>query len=284
MQSLPNTRNFSGEKANPRRFQSQDMDDSPNAEEVSELLDRFGFTDYEATCLVAVLRQPGATAAEIADASTLPRSRVYDVADDLADRGYLEVQEGDPKRYRALPADDLVATLRSRYDETIDELSEALADVERIDEEPDARAAVWSFTGEDAALARSWEIIEEAEDSIWMLVRSELLSEECIEVLSAAADRGVDLTLATDAEDFQVWLADEVPGASVTAVPDRLAYRQDETEIVRLQVCDDDAVMTVTACQSSPAQPRDYRGCLATGERCGFVQTHRQLLGLTAED
>lgn len=261
------------------------MEEGPGpTDRVSDLLRRFGFTEYQATCLVAVLQHPGATAAEIADASPLPRSRVYDVADDLADRGYLEVQEGDPKQYRALPADELVATLRSRYDETIDELSEVLEDLEQVEREPDARAAVWSFTGEQAALARSWDLIEDADESVWMLVRSDLLSEDCIDRLADAADRGVDLTLATNAEDFQSWLVDAVPGASVTPVPDGIGRQQGETQIVRLQLCDDESVLTVTACQATPAQPTDYRGCLATGEECGFVVSHRQLLGLGTAD
>jgi len=247
---------------------------------VADLLTQFGFTDYESNCLLAVLQHPGATATEIAEASTLPRSRVYDVADDLAERGYLAVQDGDPKQYRALPAEELVATLRARYDETFEELSETIEDLEPVDEEPGARARVWSFTGEEAALARSWDVIEAAEDSIWMLVRSELLSEDCIDVLADAADRGVDLTLATDANTFRAWLQEAVPEAELVPVPDGLEAESGERRLVRLQVCDDDAAMTVTACQPTPARSTEYQGCLATGADCGFVRTHRHLLGL----
>lgn len=247
---------------------------------VADLLTQFGFTEYEANCLVAVLQRPGATATEIAEASPLPRSRVYDVADDLAERGLLAVKDGDPKQYRALPAAELVGTLRSRYEETIDDLGEAVEDVERAEATPDARASVWSFTGERAALSRSWDLIEDATDELWMLVRAELLSEDCIDVLADAADRGVDLTLATNAEDFQRWLAEAVPGATITGVPEGLDIPQGDSQLVRLLVRDADAVMTVTARQATPAQPTDYQGCLATGPGCGFVQTHRQLLGL----
>ena len=48
------------------------------------------------------------------------KARVYDVADTLAERGLLEVEEGEPKRYRAISRDEIRASLADQYEQTLD--------------------------------------------------------------------------------------------------------------------------------------------------------------------
>lgn len=259
------------------------MDESlPADHRARELLATLGFTDYEAACLVAVMQHPGASAAEIARHSSLPRSRVYDVADRLAAEGYLEVREGDPKEYRPIAGAEIQAMLRDRYETAVDDLGDALSAVDELDATADGSCSVWSFTGRRASLSRSWELVESAEEWAWLLARPDLLSEDCVDVLQRATDRGVDLTLALDDDELRDWLAESVPGATLVDPPDPFGPASGGPALARVLVTDQDAALTVTRTQETPASSPQFVGCLGTGEECGFVRTHRLLLGLDA--
>jgi sugar-specific transcriptional regulator TrmB len=59
-----------------------------------------GLSNYEARVFVALQKLGGGTAQEVSQLSEVPRSQVYGAADDLADRGLVEVIEAAPKAYR----------------------------------------------------------------------------------------------------------------------------------------------------------------------------------------
>lgn len=253
-------------------------DGRPATHRTRDHLRDLGFTEYEAACLVAVLEQPGATAADIAESSALPRSRVYDVAESLADRGLLEVEEGEPKRYRPIPREEIRTSLESEYDDILDSLGEALAEVEPGDSAGRDGCSVWSFSGRRSSLSRSWELIDDADERVWMLVREGLLSQDCIEVLGAASERNVDLVFATDDSDLRQWLGDTLTDPTFVSVPPALQTNGEDGEIARLLLADGDSVLTITRCQDTPADPAEFVGCMGTGERCGFVIACRGLV------
>jgi sugar-specific transcriptional regulator TrmB len=74
------------------------MDD---AEGAIEALEQLGLTEYEARCFVALTRLPHGTAKEVGKVADIPRSRVYETMDRLQDRGLVDIQKGDPRRFRA---------------------------------------------------------------------------------------------------------------------------------------------------------------------------------------
>jgi len=252
--------------------------EEPADRRARETLTELGFTEYEAACLVTVLKQPGATAADIASASPLPRSRVYDVADDLARRGFLEVEEGEPRRYRSLPVEEIRTILREKYQGTLSELDEALDDLERAELQTADQCSLWSFSGRRSCLSRSWEAMETADRRVWLWAREALLSHDCIDHLKALTDRDVRLTIATDEPELREWLTEEVPDAVFTDVPNGLDEIAGPTKLVRFQMVDDDSVITVTRCQETPASQPTFVGSMGQGEQCGFMILCRNLL------
>ena len=68
--------------------------------EAVEALRTLGLSNYEAQVFVALQQLGTGTAQEVSDLSAVPRSQVYGAADDLAERGLVEVVEGSPKAYR----------------------------------------------------------------------------------------------------------------------------------------------------------------------------------------
>jgi len=71
------------------------MTDAP-----TDMLERLGLTEYEQTALAELLTLGRTTAPNLAEATGIPKARVYGVLDSLADRGYVEVIPGRPKEYQ----------------------------------------------------------------------------------------------------------------------------------------------------------------------------------------
>jgi len=64
------------------------------------LFETLGLTEYEATALAELLRVGRTTAPNLAEATGIPKARIYGVLDSLADDGYLKVIPGRPKEYQ----------------------------------------------------------------------------------------------------------------------------------------------------------------------------------------
>ncbi len=79
------------------------MSDAP-----TELLDRLGLTEYEQTALTELLTLGKTTAPNLAEATGIPKARIYGVLDSLADQGFVKVVPGRPKEYQARPPEDIL--------------------------------------------------------------------------------------------------------------------------------------------------------------------------------
>ncbi len=63
----------------------------------------FGLTDYEARVYLALLQRGIASAAEIADTSHVPRTRIYATVQQLHAKGLVQILPEKPLRYKAAP-------------------------------------------------------------------------------------------------------------------------------------------------------------------------------------
>lgn len=70
--------------------------------EVMDALKGIGLNLYERKILLALLAKGIATAAEVSEISSVPRSRSYDVLQSLADKGFVMLQPSKPIKYVAL--------------------------------------------------------------------------------------------------------------------------------------------------------------------------------------
>ena len=94
---------------------------------VRESLHDAGFTQYEADAYLALVEQGSMAAIEVAQASGVPKSRVYDVLRDLEERNLVETYEQSSLQARALDPQTVVDDLRDqaeRFAETADELED----------------------------------------------------------------------------------------------------------------------------------------------------------------
>jgi len=94
-------------------------------DELRDTLRDAGLSQYQAEAYCALLQLGAASATELADASTVPTARIYDVLRDLEDRGYIETYEQDSLRARASDPKTVLADLRERADR-LDEAAEEI--------------------------------------------------------------------------------------------------------------------------------------------------------------
>jgi len=99
--------------------------------EVLDALKSIGLNLYERKIFVALLAKGVATAAEVSEIASVPRSRSYDILESLADKGFVMVQPSKPIRYVALaPKEALDRTkenLRARHDEMVERIDKLKA-------------------------------------------------------------------------------------------------------------------------------------------------------------
>ncbi|WP_415381189.1 TrmB family transcriptional regulator [Halosimplex sp. TS25] len=183
--------------------------------ETTSLLETFGLTTYEAKCFVALTRIGHGTARELAEVADVPRPRVYDSVESLQERGLADVQDSTPRQFRAPDPRDAVETVRREYGERLDRL-EGLLPRLRSPESRDERAGVWVVEGNDAVSDRLAGLADDATNELLVVVAVEsLLTDELRASLSAAADRGVAITVGSPSRAIRETVAEVAPEATV---------------------------------------------------------------------
>ena len=100
-----------------------------------EQLGTVGFTEYEAKVYVALQRCSPATGYQVAKESGVPRSTIYEVLSKLIARGAAVTQSlGDMVRYTPVPPDLVLDRMRHEFEDTLDNLADALSADARLDD------------------------------------------------------------------------------------------------------------------------------------------------------
>jgi sugar-specific transcriptional regulator TrmB len=112
--------------------------------EVLDALKNIGLNLYERKIFVALLAKGIATAAEVSEIASVPRSRSYDVLESLAEKGFVVVQPSKPIKYVALKPSESMEMIKENLErrhktmlERIDRLKDSpiLEKLEKIYEE-----------------------------------------------------------------------------------------------------------------------------------------------------
>jgi DNA-binding MarR family transcriptional regulator len=200
----------------PSMSDSDDLDaDADLVAETTSVLESLGLTEYEARCFVALTRIGQGTAREIAEVADVPRPRVYDSVEALQGRGLADVQDAQPRRFRAPDPHDAVETIRREYGRRLDRLDGLLPRLQSPPARED-RAGVWVVEGDEAVSDRLAGLAGDATDELLVVIAVEdLLTEEVTAGLAAAADRGVSVTLGSPGGEIREAVATAAPDASV---------------------------------------------------------------------
>jgi HTH-type transcriptional regulator, sugar sensing transcriptional regulator len=188
-------------------------------EEAVTALSELGLTEYEARCFVALTKISTGTAKEISQVSDIPRSRVYDTIERLERRGLVDIQQSDPREYRAIEIETACARIREDYDSRINSAENALQQIETPDFTEDE--GVWSISNTDHVTDRLVTFLDLAEDSIHHIIANDdVLADDILEGLRGAADRDVEVVLEVPSEELRDSLLEEIQDATVVVAPD----------------------------------------------------------------
>ncbi|MFC6823768.1 TrmB family transcriptional regulator [Halopelagius fulvigenes] len=182
--------------------------------ECASLLKEFGFTEYEAYTFVYLLRLGVGTAKDVAEVGDVPRTRVYDAVDALHEAGLVDIQHTSPKKFTPVSRESALRKLNLQRENTITELSELFEHLEPATRPPE-EFGVWTVTGHEAVTIRLLEFINDAEDELIYMTVDELLTDDHLDHLKAAEERGVDIYLAGISEPVQVQIQERVPAVEL---------------------------------------------------------------------
>ncbi|MFP3871703.1 MAG: TrmB family transcriptional regulator [Candidatus Aenigmatarchaeota archaeon] len=163
-------------------------------EYISEGLQRFGLTDYQARTYAALVAHGVADAETIASTADLPRTSVYKALDVLHDKGYVIVSEGRPKVFK--PAEPL--EVKSRLSRELDEVFGRLNTLYEILSERGEPQLVYTISGKEKVLDKIGEMINRTEEDI--IISSPNFSsilDTSKKELESAEKRGVEITVVT---------------------------------------------------------------------------------------
>lgn len=124
-------------------------------------LTNLGFSQYEATCYMALVEHHPVNGSRLSKLSGIARSRIYDVLRNLIAKGYVvEVQAG---QYVPLPSKELIRQLKRQFNANIEAVEKALS---RAAQE-EVFQYIWTLKGFDNVISKAKEMIAGAKDEIY---------------------------------------------------------------------------------------------------------------------
>ncbi len=181
-----------------------------NVKDGHRVLRDLGFTDLEARIYAYLLGHEPATAYRIAHAIGKPAANTYQAVASLAARGAVQVDEGESRLVRSVPAEELLARLERGFRERRERAAGALAELER----PDADDRVYALRTPEQVLERARAMLARAEviavldvfPGVFALLRDDLAAaagrgvRAAAKVYAPAEAKGVDLVREPDPE------------------------------------------------------------------------------------
>lgn len=163
---------------------------------IVDILKNLGFTEYEAKTYLALLTNPPSTGYAIAKSSGVPRSKIYEVINNLVTRGDILECHGNPPLYTALPAKDLITARRMKTEETFAEAEESL---EKLSCKDNDLNNIWNIRGYESIMQKVNDCISNSKKRILIEIWSEDFK-EISDTLEQAARRGVEIFIISYGE------------------------------------------------------------------------------------
>lgn len=154
-------------------------------ESVTELLSKFGLTSSEAKVYVSLLQMDASTGYKVSGKSGIARSKVYNVLSSLVNKGLVLQSKDEKSLYTALPVDELVSKLQHDSKQDIAGIYKSL---ENLSPETNS-SLIWSVNAYDQVFEKVLFQIRNAQESLYVQIYSEDLTEELIQALADAESR-----------------------------------------------------------------------------------------------
>lgn len=157
-----------------------------------------GLSNYEAQVFVALQELGGGTAQAVSEASAVPRSQVYGAADDLADRGLVEVVESSPKAYRPVDLSTAESLLTERLEAETERAFDRLESIRESTEDRPPESDVSTLRGRRPIDDRVATLVAAAaEQVVFVSPAAASMADSIAAALVDAGETGVSVTVVT---------------------------------------------------------------------------------------
>jgi predicted transcriptional regulator/ferredoxin len=158
--------------------------------EIIQVLERLGFTEYEARAYVTLLQYGPLNGYELAREAKLPRANVYAVLEKLENRGIVtRLESPSGTRYAPIPPKELTQRLGDQMHEYLTSAEDQLGSLH----EPLSYEYIWNAHGYPALIEHAKFLVEGAQNSL-LIALSPQESLILKNNLESAERRGVDIT------------------------------------------------------------------------------------------
>lgn len=260
---------------------SGDPSDQARSTAVTQLK-ALGLSTYAARTFVALVSLGEGTAQDVSEVADVPRTRVYDAADELHNRGLVDVKQSSPKRYWAISTETAGRHFEQEYDHRVTVLTDALDQLASVNRSTEQQG-VWTVTGRDTVTERVVDFISSADDEVVYMTAEELLTDEITECLSTVSDRGVSIRLAEMSQSVESRLKGNVPDAQLF----ESAWDWSDTPAGRLLMVDQEKTLVSVLVDGNgehPPEPRDETAIWGAGQTNGLVVVLKALFTWQLDD
>jgi len=230
-----------------------DPSDDPRSAAI-EQLEQFGLSAYAARTFVALVSLGTGTAKDVSGVSDVPRTRVYDAIDELHDRGLVDVKQSSPKEFWAISGETTGRKFEQETDHRLSILTAALDELEPVQRTEEQRG-VWTVDGQAAITDRVIEFLNDAEEEIVYMTVEDLLTDDIVDALRAAAERDVAISLGGVSADVKAHIQDEIPSAQLF----ESLWVWSDTPAGRLMMVDGRQTLVSVLVNGAEAVPADSR-------------------------
>jgi sugar-specific transcriptional regulator TrmB len=170
------------------------------------LLDELGLKEYERTALRELLSIGRTTAPNLAEATGIPKARIYGVLESLANAGYVKVFPGRPKEFQPKPPGEILdratenrrqsfESFRSRIDELREEFLATFGPLyEQASEEVSPTEELFHVVDVgDPSETETRRLYRAAERELHVVTKSFEYLPRVADALADAVERGVDV-------------------------------------------------------------------------------------------
>lgn len=208
--------------------------------EAVDALKQLSLSEYEAKVFIALQKLGVGTARDVHRVTDVPRSQVYGAAENLEERGLVEVQQSKPMEYRPVSLEEARSRLEQRYER---EQDRAFTYLEEAREEgaggEEEREDFWTVQGRETINDRVVRLVEGADERVvFSSTDPDLLADRIVDVLMERSDE-IDVYVVSERREVQeTFRGSEM--VSVLRMPEK-GRRDDEGG--RFVVVDDDTVL-----------------------------------------
>jgi sugar-specific transcriptional regulator TrmB len=137
-------------------------------QQLTTALTKLGMSSYQAKVYTALASLGPAGVAEIQRVSTVPRTKIYEILQQLLDMGAVEFQSGRPTIYNALSPNVLVDRMRNSFLNAADQATRLLTEIRQIDNDEN-EAMAWTVKGNIAVNQKAMLTIASAKEKLVMV-------------------------------------------------------------------------------------------------------------------